>query len=289
MPPDNPTVEVRQNAKNGRGRSLHAATSFAAGQTILTVSPLLILPTLSHIESVCAHCLRAGDPRAALLRMRKAGVIVSLSFDASSIAPPNMFENMRFTWNMCMPWKGTHTENLPPLGFCEVIEMATINGAKSLGLGDIMGSLTPGKRADLILIRTNDLNIAPLANIETTVVQSATPANVDTVMVDGRLVKRYGHLLDYDVAGIVERAGQSALRIRKAARTMFSRNGFPATTVAEIAREAGVSPATVGHAFALVYVSHFFPPSVRTLWRNDYVPPDGGRRLNVHVLTSKTK
>lgn len=64
MPPDNPAVEVRQNAKSGRGRSLHAATSFAAGQTILTVSPLLILPTLSHLESVCAHCLRAGDPRA---------------------------------------------------------------------------------------------------------------------------------------------------------------------------------------------------------------------------------
>src|SRR4029078_5153179 len=39
----------------------------------------------------------AGDPRVALLRMRKAGVTVSLSFDASSIAPPNMFETMRFT------------------------------------------------------------------------------------------------------------------------------------------------------------------------------------------------
>ena len=65
------------------------------------------------------------------------------------------------------------------MSFCEVIKMATINGARALGLGDVTGSLTPGKRADLILIRTNDLNIAPLANIETTVVQSATPENVD--------------------------------------------------------------------------------------------------------------
>ena len=61
--------------------------------------------------------------------------------------------------------------------------MATLNGAEALGLGDVTGSLTVGKRADVILIRTNDINVAPLANIETTVVQSATPANVDTVLV----------------------------------------------------------------------------------------------------------
>jgi 5-methylthioadenosine/S-adenosylhomocysteine deaminase len=159
----------------------------------------------------------AGDPRAALLRMRKAGVVVSLSFDASSIAPPNMFETMRFTWNMGIPWKGTPTEGLPAVGFREVIEMATLNGAKALGLGDITGSLAVGKRADVILIRTNDVNVAPLANIETTVVQSATPANVDTVLVDGRIVKRQGKLVAYDVEKVVRDAKASSLRIRTAA------------------------------------------------------------------------
>lgn len=158
-----------------------------------------------------------GDARTALMKARAAGVSVSLSSDASSIAPPNMFENMRFTWNMCIPWKETDTEDLPPLGFCEAIEMATINGARALGLGDVTGSLTPGKRADLILIRTNDINITPLANIETTVVQSATPANVDTVMVDGRIIKQRGQLVGFDVGGIVDRAKQSALRIRTSA------------------------------------------------------------------------
>jgi cytosine/adenosine deaminase-related metal-dependent hydrolase len=159
----------------------------------------------------------AGDPRVALLRMRKAGVTVSLSFDATSIAPPNMFETMRFTWNMGIPWKGTPSEGLPPVGFREVIEMATLNGAKALGLGDVTGSLTVGKRADIILIRANDVNVAPLANIETTVVQSAAPANVDTVLVDGRIVKRQGKLVAYDVEKIVRDAKASALRIRTAA------------------------------------------------------------------------
>ena len=81
--------------------------------------------------------------------------------------------------------------------------MATINGAKALGLDAVTGSLTPGKRADIILIRTNDINVAPMANIETTVVQSATPANVDTVLADGRIVKRHGKLVAYDVEKVV--------------------------------------------------------------------------------------
>ena len=159
----------------------------------------------------------AGDPRVALLRMRRAGVVVSLSFDATSIAPPNMFENMRFTWNMGIPWRGTPSEGLPPVGFREVIEMATINGAKALNLEQETGSLTVGKRADLILIRGDDLNVAPVANIETTVVQSATPSNVDTVMVDGRIVKRGGRLVAYDVERIVRNAKAASLRIRKEA------------------------------------------------------------------------
>jgi cytosine/adenosine deaminase-related metal-dependent hydrolase len=158
-----------------------------------------------------------GDPRAALLRMRKAGVVISLSFDATSIAPLNMFETMRFTWNMGKPWKGTPTEGLPEMQFHEAIEMATINGAKALGLGDITGSLSVGKRADIILIRGNDINIAPVANVETAVVQAAAPANVDTVLVDGRIVKRDGKLVAYDVDKIVREAKVSALRIRTVA------------------------------------------------------------------------
>ncbi len=108
-------------------------------------------------------------------------MLISLSFDATSIAPPNMFETMRFTWNMGDPLARHADRRMPPVGFREVIEMATLNGAKALGLGDVTGSLTVGKRADIILIRGNDINIAPIADIETTVVQSATPANVDTV------------------------------------------------------------------------------------------------------------
>jgi 5-methylthioadenosine/S-adenosylhomocysteine deaminase len=159
----------------------------------------------------------AGSPRESFMRMRKAKLLISLSCDATSIAPPNMLEAMRFTWNMAIPWRGTPSEKDPALGFREVIQMGTLNGAKSLGLGDVTGSLTPGKRADIILIRTNDVNTAPLANVEATVVMSATPANIDTVLVDGRIVKRGGRLVAYDVPRIVAAAKASSLSIRKLA------------------------------------------------------------------------
>ncbi|KOV85524.1 cytosine deaminase [Nocardia sp. NRRL S-836] len=159
----------------------------------------------------------AGDPRATLLRMRAAGLPVSLSSDATSIAPSDMFETMRLAWTTGIPWQGTPTAALPEIGFRAVLEMATINGARALGLGDVTGSITVGKRADLVLVRTNDVNIAPGGLIETTLVQSATPANVDTVLVDGRVVKRGGRLVGYDVERIVRDARLSSLRIRTAA------------------------------------------------------------------------
>ena len=156
----------------------------------------------------------AGDARAALLKFRDAGVTVSFSIDATSIAPVNLFEAMSLAWNLGIPWQGTDTEALSAVTFRDCIAMATINGATALGLEGVVGSLTPGKRADILLIRTTDLNVAPLADPESTVVRSTTPANVDTVFVDGRILKRDGRLVAHDVDRIVREATESAAAVR---------------------------------------------------------------------------
>jgi 5-methylthioadenosine/S-adenosylhomocysteine deaminase len=156
----------------------------------------------------------AGDPRAALLRMLAAGVCVTLSIDAASLAPVNLFEAMHVAWNMGIPWQGTDTKDLEPLSFRRCIEMATINGARALGLEAVTGSLTPGKRADLIMLNTRDLNIAPVVDLESTIVRSATPANIDTVMIDGRILKRHRELVAFDVARVVQEAEQSSREVR---------------------------------------------------------------------------
>ncbi|HUQ60763.1 amidohydrolase family protein [Lentzea sp.] len=159
----------------------------------------------------------AGDPRDTLLRFRRAGVPVSLSSDATSIAPSDMFEAMRVAWTTGIPWQGTPSAGLPEIGFRDVLTMATLNGARALGLGDVTGSITVGKRADIVLVRANDVNLAPGGLVETTLVQAATPANVDTVFSDGRIVKRGGRLVAYDVDRIVRDALASSLRIRTTA------------------------------------------------------------------------
>jgi cytosine/adenosine deaminase-related metal-dependent hydrolase len=158
----------------------------------------------------------AGDPRGALLKMLAAGVNVALSVDATSLAPVNLFEAMNVAWNIAIPWQGTDTAELEPLSLRRCIELATMGGARALGLADQIGSLTPGKRADVILIRADDINIAPVADVESAIVRCATPANVDTVMIDGRILKRSGMIV-YDVASIVREAALAAEAVRRRA------------------------------------------------------------------------
>jgi 5-methylthioadenosine/S-adenosylhomocysteine deaminase len=82
-----------------------------------------------------------------------------------------------------------------------------------MGLADKIGSLAPGKRADIILIRTTDINIAPVGDPYYAIVFSGQPANVDTVIVDGRILCRGGKLTAIDVAKTVREAGASARAI----------------------------------------------------------------------------
>ena len=72
--------------------------------------------------------------------------------------------------------------------------MATIEGAKALGLDDEIGTITPGKRADLVLFDADDFMTAPCHDPVQTVVFQSDPSHIDTVLVDGEVVKRDGEL-----------------------------------------------------------------------------------------------
>ena len=84
-------------------------------------------------------------------------------------------------------------------------ELATIDGARDLGVADKTGSLTPGKRADLILIRATDSNLAPIGDAYDALVQLAQPTNVDTVVVDGRILRRANRFTALDHAKVIAR------------------------------------------------------------------------------------
>jgi cytosine/adenosine deaminase-related metal-dependent hydrolase len=72
------------------------------------------------------------------------------------------------------------------------LEMGTIGGARALGIEDRIGSLSPGKRADLIMIQTNVITMGVFTDATRVVVEAAEPSNVDTVVIDGRILKRNG-------------------------------------------------------------------------------------------------
>lgn len=87
-----------------------------------------------------------------------------------------------------------------PISVEEVLKAATVNGARAAGLQDQIGTLTPGKQADIIMVRTNGIAVFPVTNAIGTIVQAVERADVDTVMVAGKLRKRAGKLVDVDLA-----------------------------------------------------------------------------------------
>ncbi len=84
--------------------------------------------------------------------------------------------------------------------------MATLNGARALGLEKITGSIEPGKRADFIIINTDAPHLTPVWNPVATVVFGAQGSDVDTVVVDGRVLMQGRKVLALDEGAILEDA-----------------------------------------------------------------------------------
>ena len=136
-----------------------------------------------------------------------AGVKCSLSTDHSTTFNADFFQCMRLLYNLHQHRMG----NKVPVTAKRMVQLATIDGAVDLGIAQQTGSLTPGKRADIILVRTTDINLAPYNNDPyETLVSFAQPRNVDTVMVDGRILRRGGEFTALNHVEVVKRAAESA-------------------------------------------------------------------------------
>jgi cytosine/adenosine deaminase-related metal-dependent hydrolase len=143
----------------------------------------------------------------------EAGVKVSISTDHIASISCDPFSSMRILFAL-------HSHRLPqmPLTLKRLLQLATLDGAVDLGIADRTGSITPGKRADLVLLRATDTNMAPVSDPYEAVVSFALPANVDTVLVDGRVLRRAGKFTAFDEAKIVAEARQAASELREKAK-----------------------------------------------------------------------
>ncbi len=124
------------------------------------------------------------------------GLRPSLSVDVETNVPGDMFNQMRSV--LALQRGLAPALERTPLTTREVLMCATIDGAKANGLDHKTGSLTPGKEADLILLRTDRMNVTPLNDPATAVVVGMDTGNVDTVIVAGRVLKRGGRLQHVD-------------------------------------------------------------------------------------------
>jgi len=154
--------------------------------------------------------LKMGIGRPETGRMLAAGLRPTLSTDDSPAVGGDMFSTMRTAFAAQRGIDGA-------LGARDVLEFATLDGANACGLGTRTGSLTPGKDADLILLRADDLTVFPCNNPVGTIVAAGHPGLVDTVLVAGRVVKRDGALVDVDLPALQARLLESRDRIAAAA------------------------------------------------------------------------
>jgi len=142
--------------------------------------------------------------------MMQAGVLVSMSIDNVTAEPCDCFACMR----MLQTINKHRTGGKFKLPTKKLVEMATIDGARDLGLQATIGSLTPGKRADLILVRTSAPHMGAIGDPYDALVQLARPSDIDLVVVDGRILHRDRQFTALDHSKLLADAAQSVTALK---------------------------------------------------------------------------
>jgi 5-methylthioadenosine/S-adenosylhomocysteine deaminase len=191
------------------------------GPDVQLVHPLNLLP--KDFEALAKHDVRysisplgeagrTGETQ--LSELMQAGVKVSISISNVTAERCDCFACM----HMLQTLNRHRNAGKFPLSTKRLVQMATIDGAIDLGLAGVTGSLTPGKRADLILVRTDAPNIAPIGDPYDALVQLAQPSNVDTVVADGRILKRKGAFTGLDHDKVMREASDALADLKARAK-----------------------------------------------------------------------
>lgn len=176
------------------------------------------MATLARTGTHVLHCpssnLKLGSGIAPVKEMLERGINVSLGADG---APCNnrldMFTEMR---SAALLQKVMHGADVLPAR--RALRLATIDGARALGLEVEIGSLETGKRADISIVKLDNLHSTPhAADIVSSIVYSAQAGDVETVIIDGRIVMRERELLTMNEREVIDEANkESALLMKRA-------------------------------------------------------------------------
>jgi 5-methylthioadenosine/S-adenosylhomocysteine deaminase len=168
---------------------------------------------LTRTRTNVAHCpssnLKLGSGLARVAEMLARKILVSLGADGAACNNRlDMFTEMR---TAALLQKLAHGPEVLPAG--RVLRMATIDGARALGLDEEIGSVEVGKRADVIVVNLNQLHSSPQRDVVSTLVYSAVATDVRTTIIDGRVLMRDGELSAMNEAEVVEEANREAIAL----------------------------------------------------------------------------
>ena len=220
-------AEIAAARELGLPVSVHACgPAAAAGQVLAYADAGLLGPDLQlvHLNNATAAeialAAEAGTPvsvspwtelqigygQPVTGELLAAGLPVGLSVDTTMLSGnADLFAVMKVT-QACANGQARHEFALTAR---DVLRLATIDGARSLGLGAVTGSLTAGKRADVIVVSADAPNLGVLTDPARLLVTAASPRDVELVIVDGRILKRDGDLTDVDVREVTRSARAS--------------------------------------------------------------------------------
>lgn len=156
--------------------------------------------------------LRIGYGYPQITEMLAKGIPLGVSMDTSALTgSSSLFAVLKLARDS----ENAKAESEFKMTARQALELGTIGGARAMGIDDAVGSLVPGKRADLIAINTHALNMAVLTDPAHLALEATNPENVDTVVVDGRILKRAGKLTALDSGEVIAGARQALAAVRE--------------------------------------------------------------------------
>jgi cytosine/adenosine deaminase-related metal-dependent hydrolase len=174
----------------------------------------LVAAAGTHISIACPIEMEMGHGIPPIQQALDHGITPSLSVDVETQMPGDLFTQMRavFTLQRMLALNQPRAKEVPQpklLTARDVIEFATIEGARANHLDGKVGTLTPGKQADIVMLRTDAINVMPINDAYGAVVLGMDTSNVDTVFIAGKVMKQAGRLVGVDLDRIRRDAEQS--------------------------------------------------------------------------------
>ena len=145
-----------------------------------------------------------------VVKLRKNGINIGLGTDGiGSTTTMDMFEEMKTAAYL----QKVNTMEPSSISAYDILKMATIEGAKVLGMENEIGSLEPGKKADMIFIKTDKLHMCPANDVCANLVYSSNGADVESVMIDGKVIMQNRKMLNLDEKQVMRQVKKIAKRL----------------------------------------------------------------------------